>query len=277
MPPAGGRFGQQLLSGPFSQHLPNSHLQHHPSQHQTPPSAGLPPPSFTPHQSFTHATPNTALNPFASTNGTNGLAAGFGGGGGIGAGGTGLASQAAVLGFAHGAVMQQQQAAREALRRGSGTGKAQSKNRIRDVWQGNLAQEMATIRELVDRYPYISMVCASIQCEFGARFQLLTASPRIPNSLGLSRDLWGNLLPSKIIITKLYAATLTCSMLSSWASHFSPRRATCSLRMATMSYQTPHIRIASYPVQLHGSSTFVSRYNTTCIIKNRSISLRASG
>jgi len=160
MPSAGGRFGQQLLSGPFSQHLPNSHLQHHPGQHQTPPSAGLPPPSFNPHQPFTHSTPNSALNPFAPTNGTNGLAAGFGGGGGIGAGGTGLASQAAVLGFAHGAVMQQQQAARDALRRSSGTGKAQSKNRIRDVWQGNLAQEMATIRELVDRYPYISMVRA---------------------------------------------------------------------------------------------------------------------
>ena len=157
MPPAGGRFGPQLLSGPFS-HLQNSHIQHHSSQHQTLGSAGLPPPSFNAHPGFTHSTQNTALNPFAPTNGTNGLAAGFGAGGSLGGGGTGLASHAAVMGFAHGAAIQQQQQAREALRRSSGTNKAQNKSRIRDVWQGNLAQEMQTIRELVDRYPYISMV-----------------------------------------------------------------------------------------------------------------------
>ena len=157
MPPTGGRFGPQLLSGPFS-HLQNSHIQHHPGQHQSPGSAGLPPPSFNTHPSFTHSTQNSALNPFAPTNGTNGLAAGFGATGSLGGGGTGLASHAAVMGFAHGAAIQQQQQAREALRRSSGTSKAQNKSRIRDVWQGNLAQEMQTIRELVDRYPYISMV-----------------------------------------------------------------------------------------------------------------------
>ena len=32
------------------------------------------------------------------------------------------------------------------------------KERIRDVWRDNLQQEMKTIRELVDKYPYVSMV-----------------------------------------------------------------------------------------------------------------------
>lgn len=158
MPPAGGRFGPQVLSGPF-QHIQQTHIQHHPNQHQQPGSAGLPPPSFNNHQGFAHSNPNSALNPFAPTNGTNGLVGGFSGGGGaLGGGGTGLASQAAVMGFAHGAVIQQQQA-REALRRGSGAGKVQNKSRIRDVWQGNLAQEMQNLRDLVEKYPYISMVC----------------------------------------------------------------------------------------------------------------------
>lgn len=158
MPPAAGRFGSQPLSGSFS-HISNSHLQHHTNQHLTPCSVNLPPPSFNSHPGFPSSNPNSAPNPFAPTNGTAGLAGGFGGGGGLSGGGTGLASHAAVMGFAHGAAMQQQQQAREALKRSSGMGKAQSKSRIRDVWQGNLAQEMQTIRELVDKYPYISMVC----------------------------------------------------------------------------------------------------------------------
>lgn len=32
------------------------------------------------------------------------------------------------------------------------------KTRIRDVWKHNLAQEMAVLRQLVEKYPYISMV-----------------------------------------------------------------------------------------------------------------------
>lgn len=83
--------------------------------------------------------------------------AGFGG---AGAGeGTGLASHAAQMGFARGAQMQQQQLhqahdGRLALEQKAGA----VKTRIRDVWKHNLAQEMAALRQLVEKYPYISMV-----------------------------------------------------------------------------------------------------------------------
>ena len=160
MPPAVSRFGPQALGTSFT-HLPQSHLQHHSSQHQPPGSAGLPPPAFNSHHNFAQANANPSINPFAPTGNTNGLAAGFGAGGGLGGGGTGLASHAAVMGFAHGAQMQQQQAQREAMRRGSGGvggGKGQMKGRIRDVWRNNLAQEMQILRGLVEKYPYISMV-----------------------------------------------------------------------------------------------------------------------
>lgn len=33
-------------------------------------------------------------------------------------------------------------------------------SRIREVWKNNLAEEMAILRSLIDRYPYVSMVSA---------------------------------------------------------------------------------------------------------------------
>ena len=36
------------------------------------------------------------------------------------------------------------------------------KTRIRDVWKHNLAQEMAVLRQLVEKYPYISMVSSRL-------------------------------------------------------------------------------------------------------------------
>ena len=152
--PTGGRFGPQGLGGPL--HLQQSHLSHHGNQHHPPGSAGLPPPSFNSHPGLSHSNQISALNSFAAVNNANGLAPGFGSGG-LG-GGTGLASNAAISGFAHGAQLQQQQQAREAMRRGSTATKGQQKTRIREVWAGNLAQEMQHLRELVDKYPYISMV-----------------------------------------------------------------------------------------------------------------------
>lgn len=84
--------------------------------------------------------------------------AGFAGGA-ADSGGTGLASHAAQMGFARGAQMQQQQlhqAQDGRLTLENKTGAV--KSRIREVWKHNLAQEMATLRNLVEKYPYISMV-----------------------------------------------------------------------------------------------------------------------
>lgn len=66
------------------------------------------------------------------------------------------------MGFQHGAELQQQQQIKEQMRREGGMGpKGQLKSRIRDVWRGNLAQEMGLLREMVEHYPYISMVRSS--------------------------------------------------------------------------------------------------------------------
>lgn len=66
------------------------------------------------------------------------------------------------MGFQHGAELQQQQQIKEQLRREGGMGpKGPVKNRIRDVWRGNLQQEMGLLREMVEQYPYISMVRSS--------------------------------------------------------------------------------------------------------------------
>lgn len=154
MAPANNRFGgPQVASGAFS-HLQQPNLSSHTPQHQSSNSGGLPPPSY----GFAHGASNS-INAFAPTGNLNGLAGGFGSGVGLGAGGTGLASREAVMGFQHGALLQQQQQAKEQMRRGSAGGsRAQAKSRIRDVWKGNLEQELKALRVLVDDYPYISMV-----------------------------------------------------------------------------------------------------------------------
>lgn len=75
-------------------------------------------------------------------------------------GGTGLGSHAAQMGFAHGAALQRQEA-NDGASQGMSDAKSIAKGKIRDVWRGNLAQEMAMLRSLVDKYPYISVVCHS--------------------------------------------------------------------------------------------------------------------
>lgn len=147
-------------AAPFA-HLQQAHLQqqqqpqHHP--HAQSANTALPPPSLGGHPGFAAST-NTNMNPFtlSGTGIANGMSvAAFGGDGG----GTGLASHAAQMGFARGAQMQQQQLhqahdGRLALETKAGG----VKTRIRDVWKHNLAQEMAILRQLVEKYPYISMV-----------------------------------------------------------------------------------------------------------------------
>lgn len=159
MPPAVRNPQHQLFSGPFS-HIQQPHLSHHGSQHPSSVTSNLPPPSFNAHHPLNQGMPNSNANPFSQTSNGNGLAAGFGGTGGLSGGGTGLGSHAAQMGFQHGANLQEQQLAREQARRGSGAGGSKNsfKGRIRDVWRGNLAQEMQLLRSLVEKYPYISMV-----------------------------------------------------------------------------------------------------------------------
>ena len=97
---------------------------------------------------------NSMSNPFAMNGNSLGMSGGFGGGGGLGMpGATGLASQAAQMSFA-GANVQPpgHNGMGESGTRGS------TKGRIREVWKGNLHEEMAMLRVLVEEYPYISMV-----------------------------------------------------------------------------------------------------------------------
>lgn len=114
-------------------------------------ASNLPPPGSNP--SF--MTQNSSQNPF---NGSLSLAQGFGGagGGGIGAG-TGLASHDAQMRF-HGGNMQAQMTG-GGMFDGSSRGGKSNKNKIREVWKSNLAEEFEVLRNLVDRFPYISMVC----------------------------------------------------------------------------------------------------------------------
>ena len=65
------------------------------------------------------------------------------------------------MGFSHGARLEERDQARQALRRGSGANKGHVKSRIREVFKDNLAEEMQKLRELVEKYPYVSMVSPS--------------------------------------------------------------------------------------------------------------------
>lgn len=135
----------------------NPHAQSHVS--------GLPPPSLGGNHSFMN--PNSAMNAFATQSNPLSLGQGFGGGAGMGAvTGTGLGSREAQMSFAHGATLQNQQ------HNGMNDAGARMANKargvIREVWKGNLHQEMDTLRKLVERYPYISMV-HTVKNDFGER------------------------------------------------------------------------------------------------------------
>jgi CCR4-NOT transcription complex subunit 7/8 len=96
---------------------------------------------------------NSMSNPFAMNG--NSLNVGNFGGSGLGMpGGTGLASQAAQMGFAN---AQMQQQGHNGMGEPGSRGQAH-KGRIRDVWKSNLHEEMAEIRKHVQDFPYIAMV-----------------------------------------------------------------------------------------------------------------------
>lgn len=106
---------------------------------------------------------NGQISPFIA--GANGNAFGGGLNGGLNGAGfadTGFGSQSARLGFAHGpAGLQQPQHAgqvQHGMLMEHPTMRSQpNKGRIREVWKNNLHEEMAVLRDLVDKYPYIAM------------------------------------------------------------------------------------------------------------------------
>ncbi|EKG15919.1 Ribonuclease CAF1 [Macrophomina phaseolina MS6] len=152
MPPAVSRYPPHNVSNPF-QHLNQQHALQSAHFHSV--NAGVQNQNMGQQPGFGGGNPNGNMNIFGPATSNASLAGGFGGGGGLGGGGTGLASHAAQMGFAHGAALQQQRE-HEAASMASGGAKGNGM-RIRDVWKHNLAQEMAILRSLVDKYPYISM------------------------------------------------------------------------------------------------------------------------
>jgi len=138
-----------------------AHLQQHQNQLHT----------FSSHQAFNAAGQSSIFGP-QGANGTGpagGLHPGFGSG--LGAG-----HSAAQMGF-HGGLPQLQHAHDISGNRGSNP----HAQRIREVWRHNLDEEMALLRLLIDKYPYVSMVCRAIVSSVSICFQSLT-STRTPSS-----------------------------------------------------------------------------------------------
>lgn len=136
------RYANQSINGPY--HIQQNHLQSHVSSHQ---HGALPPPTHLGTPSF-GAGGSSSASPFALAGNLNN---GFDRGmleGGL------LPSQMAQMGFPRGGPVQAHQAYD-----GLG-GPLENKDdaRIRNVWKHNLKEEMATLRQLVDTYPYIAMV-----------------------------------------------------------------------------------------------------------------------
>lgn len=104
------------------------------------------------------------MSPFAAANG-NAFGAGGLNGAGAGFADSGFGSQSARMGFAHGpgaAALQQAQhgghVQHNVLMEHPTMRSQPNKGRIREVWKHNLHEEMAVLRDLVDKYPYIAMV-----------------------------------------------------------------------------------------------------------------------
>ena len=130
-----------------------SHYQQYPT-HTQGHSTGLPPPNaLNSNPSFMNA--NSMSNPFAVNGNALGMSGGFGGSGLGMPSGTGLGSQAAQMSFANAPL---QQATHNGMVESGQRGMAYKGSRIREVWKGNLHEEMAMLRQLVDKYPYIAMV-----------------------------------------------------------------------------------------------------------------------
>lgn len=160
MPQTVSRMHHSQMSNPFAHINPQSSIPQ--SSHYASQSQHLPG-SFGAQQAFGSGTLNGGISPFNPGSAYGGSAfssiPGAGGsafnGGVLSGQGQGLASVAAQQGFARGAAMQEhgnQQA--EAALAGVKSG---AMGRIREVWRHNLEQEMAVLRQLILKYPYVSM------------------------------------------------------------------------------------------------------------------------
>ena len=149
------------MSNPF-QHMNPQHTIPQQTTHYQTQSQHLPG-AFNPQNAFGTNALNGGISPFTPSSAYGGSAfsnmpgttgSGFNGGV-LGGQGQGLASVAAQQGFARGAAMQEHShAAAEAGLTGV---KAGAMGRIREVWRHNLDQEMAILREMIIKYPYVSM------------------------------------------------------------------------------------------------------------------------
>lgn len=158
MPPAVGGHYRPNLSNPFNQ-LPPVHNNHPTTHHygHQPSLSNFNAQSFGTVGGFPAPAGHPSNSIFGSgfTNGGS-----FGGGLGSNGGETGLGSREAQARFARGAAMQEQQGTAQPDTLGGGIVRAPT--RVREVWRGNLLQEMAVIRGLIDKYPYVSMVSGDI-------------------------------------------------------------------------------------------------------------------
>ncbi|KAK4123097.1 CAF1-domain-containing protein [Parathielavia appendiculata] len=175
MPPPLNRFpnGPTAIS-PYHQQFP-SHPQH---------AATHAPPMGATTAAYLNAQVGH-VNPFSANSNLLGLGGGLTAAANLGFGAdSGLASHAARMGFTHaGNLQQQQQSQQQALQQQQPSQHVQhappvqhpqhasqqghslaehatrvaQKGRIREVWKHNLHEEMANLRDLVDRYPYIAM------------------------------------------------------------------------------------------------------------------------
>ncbi|TQV92616.1 hypothetical protein V2A60_009089 [Cordyceps javanica] len=102
---------------------------------------------------------NSQMNPFGGANG-NFNVPGLNGAGGFAD--SGFGGQASRMGFTHGPAGLQPpqhtgQLHHSALMEHPTMRPQQNRGRIREVWKHNLQEEMAVLRDLVDKYPYIAM------------------------------------------------------------------------------------------------------------------------
>ncbi|EME43596.1 hypothetical protein DOTSEDRAFT_72832 [Dothistroma septosporum NZE10] len=157
MPPAVGRMHPSHMSNPFA-HLNPQHSIPQTSHYQS--QTSHLPSTFNSQHAFGNSALNGGISPFnpSSPYGTSAFSAGGGtstfNSAMLSGQGQGLGSAAAQAGFARGAAMQEHGHQMEASGMPIKTGAAA---RIREVWRHNLESEMHLLRQLVQKYPYVSM------------------------------------------------------------------------------------------------------------------------